>query len=484
MPRILTHPRVAPRRGGRDGTGGYAPRAVSRPSTKPVSGMKDHLPGAALRRRAAVRRIEDAFATHGFVPLETPAMERLSTLLGKYGEEGDRLIYRILHRGARLDRALGREAPGPTDLADLGLRYDLTVPLARVAAQYRGKLPSVFRRYQIQPVWRADRAQRGRLREFTQCDADIVGSRSPVADAETVACLHAALRALGFRGFTILLNHRELLRGLTAACGIPGSAEEPTLVALDKLDKIGASGVRRELEKLPEVGARRASRLLELVAPPGEDAGEWSPDPALERVAEQLAPGPGRTAAAELRDLLDLLGDALGADRDAVRFAPGLARGLSYYTGPIFEVVAAGGAGSLAGGGRYDGLVGMFGGRDIPAVGFSLGLERLLLLLEETGGDASPPAGPTARLCPLRGVTAGEVLKVARRLRAAGVHLEVAMKPRPLGRHLARAAAAGLPFALVLGPDEAAAGACTVRNLTTRTQQTAPLPEVPTLLSD
>jgi len=231
--------------------------------TKPVSGMRDHRPAAALTRREAFRRVEAAFAAHGFVPLETPAMERLSTLLGKYGEEGDQLIYRVLHRGERLARALDRQPVEPGDLSEFGLRYDLTVPLARVTAEYRAQLPPVFRRYQIQSVWRADRAQRGRFREFTQCDADIVGSSSPVADAETLVVLHAALTALGFSDFTILLNHRELLRALIAASGIPAPSEQETLVVLDKMGKIGREAVVSELGGLAEVGPDRARRLLE-----------------------------------------------------------------------------------------------------------------------------------------------------------------------------------------------------------------------------
>ena len=342
--------------------------AMARVPTKPVSGMRDHLPAAALRRQEAFRRVESAFAAHGFVPLETPAMERLSTLLGKYGEEGDQLMYRVLHRGERLARALAEDPVQASELSELGLRYDLTVPLARVTAEYRSELPAVFRRYQIQSVWRADRAQRGRFREFTQCDADIVGSRSLVADAEALVVLQAALVALGFRDFTILLNHRELLRALIAASGISAEREQETLVALDKLGKIGREAVTAELAGLADVGPERARRLLDLVS---DDAGDREGDLAqLRRLEAVLPAGPGREALADLRQLFDALDRVAGAEGGLapLRFSPSLARGLSYYTGPIFEVVAAGGAGSLAGGGRYDGLVGMFSGRETPAV--------------------------------------------------------------------------------------------------------------------
>ena len=447
--------------------------------TKPVSGMRDHLPAAALTRREAFRRVEAAFAAHGFVPLETPAMERLSTLLGKYGEEGDQLIYRVLHRGERLARALGREPVEPGDLSDLGLRYDLTVPLARVTAEYRAQLPPVFRRYQIQSVWRADRAQRGRFREFTQCDADIVGSSSPVADAEALVVLHAALAALGFSDFTILLNHRELLRALIAASGIPAQCEQETLVVLDKMGKIGRETVASELGGLAGVGPDRARRLLELVPGAAEDR-----DGDLDRLRDlgrSLPEGPGRVAASDLVELFDALDGALG-EAAPVRFAPSLARGLSYYTGPIFEVVAAGGAGSLAGGGRYDGLVGMFSGRATPAVGFSLGMERILMLLEEGGAFSAEGAAPQAMLCPLPGIAVRDTLRVARTLRAAGVRLDVQVDSLKLGKQLGRAAAAGVRFALILGEQELDDDHCTVRNLESGEQRTVPLADVPATL--
>ena len=457
-------------------------------STRPVSGTRDHLPEAALRRREAILRLETVFLRHGFRPLETPALERLSTLLGKYGEEGDRLIYRILHRGDRLSRALSEAPVEPAALSELGLRYDLTVPLARVVAEHRAALPAVFRRYQIQPVWRADRAQRGRFREFTQCDADLVGSRSLLADAEALLVLFAALEGLGFRDFTVLLNHRELLRGLLAASGIPADGETATLVVLDKLDKIGREAVAAELGRLEAVGPERARRLLDLLPEETATDGGGEELAALGRALGEGAGESARPAVDHLRQLLDLVGEARegGSAGSAsakgagtLRFSPRLARGLSYYTGPIFEAVAAGGAGSLAGGGRYDGLVGMFSGREAPAVGFSLGMERILLLLEESGADrAAAESGPQAMLCPLPGVAPAEILRTATALRRAGARLTVSVEPGKLGKQLARADREGVPFALLLGPDEAAAGQCTVRDLRSREQVTVPLAEV------
>lgn len=463
-------------------------------STRPVSGTRDHLPEAALRRREAIRRVETVFLRHGFRPLETPALERLSTLLGKYGDEGDRLIYRVLHRGERLSRALSETPVDPGALSELGLRYDLTVPLARVVAEHRAELPTVFRRYQIQPVWRADRAQRGRFREFTQCDADLVGSRSLLADAEALLVLVAALRGLGFRDFTVLLNHRELLRGLIAASGIEPGGETGTLVALDKLDKIGREAVSAELGRLDAVGPERARRLLDLLPEETEGGDGRERLAALGRSLAASAGGESAGKAADdLRQLFDLVEEALGGaageapERNgagALRFSPRLARGLGYYTGPIFEAVAAGGAGSLAGGGRYDGLVGMFSGREVPAVGFSLGMERILLLLREREtGDGPADSGPQAVLCPLPGLPAGDALRAATALRGAGVRLSVAVDRGKLGKQLARADREGVPYALIVGPDEAALGQCAVRDLRSGEQATLPLAEVPARLA-
>ena len=466
-------------------------------STRPVSGTRDHLPEAALRRREAIRRVETVFLRHGFRPLETPALERLSTLLGKYGDEGDRLIYRVLHRGERLSRVLSQTPVDPAGLSELGLRYDLTVPLARVVAEHRAELPTVFRRYQIQPVWRADRAQRGRFREFTQCDADLVGSRSPLADAEALLVLVAALRGLGFRDFTVLLNHRELLRGLIAASGIEPAGETATLVALDKLDKIGRDAVAAELGRLDAVGPERARRLLDLLPEEAEGGDGRERLAALGRSLSASAGEAAAKAADDLRQLLDLVEEALGDDAGAdsggapeangggtLRFSPRLARGLGYYTGPIFEAVAAGGAGSLAGGGRYDGLVGMFSGREVPAVGFSLGMERILLLLEEAGTDGGgADSGPQAMLCPLPGLPAGDALRAATALRRAGVRLTVSVDRGKPGKQLARADREGVPYALILGPEEAALGQCAVRDLRSGEQTTLPLAEVPAHLA-
>ena len=213
-------------------------------STKPPSGMRDYLPDAVVKRRYVLGHIEHVFQRYGFLPLETPTMEHLTTLLGKYGDEGDQLLYRVLHRGERLSRALTQDKVEIADLAELGLRYDLTVPLARVVAQYGHLLPRFFKRYQIQPVWRADRPAKGRFREFYQCDVDISGTTSLLAEAEVVNAISEVLVRLGFHNFRIALNHRVVLRSMIEVTGIGHAMEETALVAIDKLDKIGPTGSR------------------------------------------------------------------------------------------------------------------------------------------------------------------------------------------------------------------------------------------------
>ncbi len=397
--------------------------------------------------------IREVFARYGFEPLETPAFERVETLTGKYGDEGEKLIFRILERGEG----------GQQGKADLALRYDLTVPLARVIAQ-NAALPMPFKRYQVQPVWRADRPQKGRFREFYQCDADIVGINSRVADAECLAVASDALRALGFTGFELKLNHRKLLSAIVAAAGA-ADREGEVLVAVDKLDKIGIEGVSNELIARGFDDAVVA-RLWEILAAPGDLA-------AVEAAVGEAAAAP----AAELRQVLAHAA-AMGAQN--VAFDATLARGLGYYTGPVFEaVITDGGVGSVSGGGRYDGLVGMFSGRSVPAVGISLGLERLLVVMEERG--MLPGAVTRTRVLVTRFAHEldGASLEVATALRAAGVEAECWLgEPGALGKQFKYAAGRGIPFAVVLGPDEVAAGVVALKDLRDSQQRAVPLAEL------
>src|SRR5437667_2056567 len=354
-------------------------------STKPPGGTRDLLPDEIRRREHVVGVVRSVYERYGFEPLETPAFENIETLLGKYGDEGNKLIFKILKRGEH-------EGSGEADLA---LRYDLTVPLARVVAQYQNELPKFFKRYQIQPVWRADRPARGRFREFYQCDVDVLGSKSMAVEAEICAAASDALVALGFNDFTIRLNHRQGVAAVLNNAGVSAERHDDALIALDKLDKIGPEGVEKEFnargigESVGKslLGFFTALTSLEHAAEIA--AGE---DPLVKRAALNKAilgrlveaVGDNETGAQgvdELQSIMAFAGASGAASR--MKIDPALARGLSYYTGAIIEINVADLAGSLGGGGRYDNLVGMFLGKDVPACGFSLGLERIIVVMSE-----------------------------------------------------------------------------------------------------
>lgn len=439
-------------------------------STKPPSGMRDFLAADVVRRRHVLGVVQRVYESFGFVPLETPTIENLSTLLGKYGPEGDQLLYRLLHRRDKLKRAIesGVDQPGgltELELAAEGLRYDLTVPLARVVANYKD-LPAFYKRYQIQPVWRADRPARGRFREFYQCDVDITGTQSLVADAEVCGAIATVLRELGFRDFKILTNHRELLRALVAEAGIPAAQESTALIALDKLDKVGVDGVRDELGQKGVLPAQVDGLLGSL--------DRMRADGAITQLAEGDGAGP-----AGARELLELFGNAAsGPAAEHLVFDPTLARGLSYYTGPIFEVQVDGLAGSMGGGGRYDNLIGMFQKQQVPAVGFSLGLERVLLVMAERGMFPELGIGPELLLCRTPEVSASEVLAVASRLRADGLRVEVYADAAQMKKQLGYANAIGVSHVGILGPEEVAAGSVALKDLDSGAQQACEVGEV------
>src|SRR5256712_6670539 len=338
-------------------------------STKPPGGTRDFLPDEIRRREHVIGIVRSVYERYGFEPLETPAFENIETLLGKYGDEGNKLIFKILKRGEH-------ESSGEADLA---LRYDLTVPLARVVAQYQNELPKFFKRYQIQPVWRADRPAKGRFREFYQCDIDSIGSTSVVVEVELLGAVSEVMTRLGFTDFTVRLNHRQVLNALLGAAGIPEARQADALVAIDKLDKIGVDGVTRELAARG-IDARAAEQCLWFMqCGPAERH-----DAIIARLGNALA---GHLAVVELATIATLAESTPAAGR--IRIDPSLARGLSYYTGAIMEVSVPDLAGSLGGGGRYDHLIGMVLGRDVPACGFSLGPERNIVVM--AGRQVLPP---------------------------------------------------------------------------------------------
>ena len=437
---------------------------MAKTSTKPPSGMRDFLPRDMARRHYVTSIVRNVYERYGFQPLETPAIENLPVLLGKYGED-EKLIYRLLHRGEALQRAIEHGAT-EAGLSDLALRYDLTVPLARVVAEH-GQLPKYFKRYQIQPVWRADRPGKGRFREFYQCDVDAIGTESLVAEAEVTAAVAEVLSRLGFDDYVIRLNHRALLRGLVEAAGISLEHEGKALVAVDKIDKIGAEGVLAELSSRG-IDTTAGKKLLSLL----DRAHDVHDDRAvLERLRAALGGRePALAAVGQLEELLDLTAVTPAAGR--VRFAPDLARGLSYYTGAIFEVTLGDFGSSVAGGGRYDDLVGMFGKQRVPAVGFAIGLERVLTVMDERGLFPELLAGPQVILCWVD-VPMAEVLRVAHVLRGHGLHVDVFPEASKLGRQLQYAASEGVgaPFAAILGEDELRDGMITLKYLPTGDQQ-------------
>ena len=315
-------------------------------SAKPPSGTRDFLPDAVRARRWATLCIERAYEAHGFVPLETPAMERLDVLSGKYGDEGDQLIFRVLKRGDKLPAL--RESTDPSTLTDLGLRYDLTVPLARVVAAHQNALPKFFKRYQIQPVWRADRPQRGRFREFYQCDVDYVGTTSLVAETTVLGAVADALAGLGFQAVTARINDRRILTGILTLAGVPDTSAGDVLVSIDKLDKIGRD---RVVDELRDRGLGDAA--IGALAPMLDGVGETSATDAIAALRERFRGV--SDAGVEGCDALDALFDMLAsAGTQTLRcvFDPTLARGLGYYTGPIFELNVDDLPMAVGGGGR------------------------------------------------------------------------------------------------------------------------------------
>jgi histidyl-tRNA synthetase len=405
---------------------------MSKNLTQPPRGCRDFLPQDLRQRDYVTGIIRTIYESYGFEPIQTPVLERLETLLGKYGEEGDQLLFKVLLRGQPLVEGIrasstyleapdaivlgrsGQTAPGAEKLlADLGLRYDLTVPLSRVYAAYQAKLPQVFKCYQIQPVWRADTPGKGRYREFYQCDVDVVGTHSRMVEVELASAASQCLIRLGFDQFKIRLNHRGLLRALMESAGVPREQEAEAIAAIDKVDKIGPQGVLNDLSAR-EIPERARQRVVEMIT------GATTLDGIAALVeAHEL----GRNAVADIRQVLSLVQSTPAAAH--VQFDLTLARGLEYYTGCIFEVAVADLASSLGGGGRYDNLIGTFLGKPVPACGFSLGLERILVVMQERGLFPERLARVDLTLAAVDDGERSELLQLSHRLRAAGYAVDL-----------------------------------------------------------
>jgi histidyl-tRNA synthetase len=419
-----------------------------------LKGFRDFLPAQMILRQHIMSTLREIFEKHGFAPLDTPALEYLETLTGKYGEE-ERLLYRFQDAGGR----------------DVGLRYDLTVPLARVVGLYQNNIVFPFKRYHMAPVWRAEKPQRGRYREFYQCDIDIVGSSSMLADAEILSILSEAMDTLGFTGYSILLYNRKLMAAMARFAGVPADQAGSIYRAIDKLPKIGPEGVLSEMDRYG-VAAGAARRALEFAtADTGLDNLTL-----LDRLQTRLADDPaGLEGVHELREIVEYLG-ALTPSAGRIRVDPTLARGLDYYTGPIWEInVEEPKIGSLGGGGRYDRLVGMFSGRDLPTTGSSLGLERIIDVLDSLGMVDVPASVSKIMVAPFNREVLSQALHLLSEIRHVDIPSEIYLNPGDkLGKQLQYADRAGIPLAAIVAPDELARGEVVLKNLKTQVQQTLP----------
>ena len=385
---------------------------------KPVTGMKDILPGEMVLRDYLIAIIKDTYRRFGFTPMETPCVEHIENLTSKQGGDNEKLIFRILKRGEKLRL---EDAETEADLTDSGLRYDLTLPLTRYYANNSAVLPQPFKALQIGSVWRADRPQRGRVRQFTQCDIDILGEATNLAEIELILATTTALKTIcPENAFTVRVNDRRILKAMAAWAGFPEDAADSVFITLDKMDKIGEEGVRQELMENGFAG-EAADRYLGLLAKAGKDASFVRS--LKEILGECLEEGTSENLAEIMETVTDCAGGGFGLE-----FDPTLVRGMGYYTGTIFEVSMEGFGGSVAGGGRYDKMVGKFTGQDTPACGFSIGFERIITILQDQGFQVPGMRTKKAFLFDKKVPAAqlSDILKEATRERESGADVLVA----------------------------------------------------------
>ncbi len=429
-------------------------RKTQRITPRTLKGFRDYLPEAMIPREGLIDTARRVYRSYGFSPIDTPALEYLEILEGKGGEESDKQLYKFEDHGGR----------------QVGLRFDLTVPLARFAAQHIAELGTPLKRYHIAAVWRGENTQRGRYREFMQCDFDTIGTKSVAADVETVLVIHDLFRSIGFEEFTIRVNNRALLTGLLETLDLADRAG-PVLRALDKLAKIGAYRVAEEMVAVAGATPEQANRVLELAQVSGSN------DEVLAQV-EPLVAGSetGSAGVARLKQTLD--GAAAGgvlAERIVLDVS--IARGLDYYTGTVVETFldALPGIGSVCSGGRYDNLAALYTSQELPGIGASLGLDRLLAAMEELG-MIDKVGTPAEVFIPYFDKTRlHDYLKLGARLRAAGLGVEVFPDPKKLGQQLKYADRRGFGVALIAGADEFDTGRVQVKNLAEKQQQEVPL---------
>ncbi len=448
-------------------------------------GTRDFSPVQVAKRQYIMNCIRSNFEQFGFGPIETPSFENFETLMGKYGEEGDRLIFKILDSGDYLAKADAKHLENKDSLrltasiSEKALRYDLTVPFARYVVQHQNEIEFPFKRYQIQPVWRADRPQKGRFREFFQCDADVVGSKSLWQEVELVQLYDAVFTELGLEGVTIKINNRKILSGIAEVIGAKEQLIDFT-VALDKLDKIGEDGVKKEMiEKgISEEAFEKIQPLFELKGTISEK---------IDKLSALLASSDeGQKGVAELKFICDHI-ENLGLNKSKLELDVTLARGLNYYTGAIFEVAAPEtvALGSIGGGGRYDDLTGIFGLKNMSGVGISFGLDRIYLVLEELDLFPETVAATSKALF----INYGDAeslyaMRAIKELRSFGMAVELYPDKAKVSKQLQHADKRKIQFAVLTGEDEMIANNYTLKNLITGEQQIVNLSELKVKLSE
>lgn len=421
-----------------------------------LKGFRDYPPEIMIPRERMLERARQVYRSYGYAPIDTPALEYTEILLGKGGEESDKLIYRFKDHGDR----------------DVALRFDLTVPFARFAAQHIGKLGTPFKRYHMGPVWRGENTAHGRFREFWQCDFDQIGTTANAADIEVALVIHDLMVALGFERFEIHVNNRLVLNGLLEELGLAGKTA-PLLRSLDKLPKIGRQGVLDEMAHAGIV-AEQASRVLNLAETQGSNA------EILAKLESEF--GANAKAAEGIRRLRELLGVAVtaGVNEARLKLDVSIARGLDYYTGTVYETFLGDmpGIGSVCSGGRYDNLAGLYTKQSLPGVGASLGLDRLVAAMEELGVLQKAGTSAPVFVVQFSADRLGEYQKMARELRSHGIGAEVFPEAKKVGPQLQYAERRGYKVALIAGPDEFAQGVWKIKDLARREEVTAATADV------
>jgi histidyl-tRNA synthetase len=422
-----------------------------------LKGFRDYLPDAMMARERLIDIARRVYRSYGFCPIDTPALEYLEILTGKGSEETDKQLYRFQDHGDRW----------------VGLRFDLTVPLARFAAQHAAELGTPFKRYHIATVWRGENTQRGRYREFMQCDFDTIGTRSPVADVETALVIHDLMRAIGFEEFTIRVNNRMVLSGLLQRLNLADQSVA-VLRALDKLAKIGREAVAEEMQRMAGATAEQAADVLRFAELSGSNN-------EILRQLEPLVAGSdlGQEGVSRLTELLSAV-EVGGVAGERIRLDVSIARGLDYYTGTIFETFLdqLPGIGSVCSGGRYDNLASLYTNQELPGIGASLGLDRLLAAMEELGMLTKVTTPAEVFVVYFVAERLHDYLRLAAKLRAAGLGVELYPEAKRLGQQLKYADRRGFKVAIIAGEDELADGTCQIKNLASGESETVAMGEV------